>query len=336
MSRPKGGIIGARPTWTTTATSGIWTLREAEEMKAAGQWPRGPVAPTSLAGSPGDTQVALTWVAPANTHGTITDYAVEYTPSGGSPTVVLAGSTAASYTVAGLTNDTEYTFRVRGINHTRGDWSSTATATPTAVTPDPDFASVVLLLNADNNVTDASNNNVQLDAWSSYGAGKFGAGSFDFVGQSSGVYRASDTLTLGSSEYQPFTVEMWFKCTSNGSPQMLFNTGAIQLVVASSGAVSAAQGAANISSASTGFDDGNWHHVAAVKNTSRTLFLYVDGVYAGEGFTSFNSPSGDYISIGHYPGIGWTVNGFVDEVRVTKLQRYTANFTPPTAAFPSQ
>lgn len=133
MTRPRGGIIGAKPTWTTTATSGIWTLRQAEEMQADGKWPRGPVAPTSLAGTGADTEVALTWVAPATTHGTITNYAVEYTPSGGSPTVVLTSSTSASYTVTGLTNDTEYTFRVAAINHKQGEWSATATATPAAV-----------------------------------------------------------------------------------------------------------------------------------------------------------------------------------------------------------
>jgi hypothetical protein len=132
MTRPRGGIIGAKPTWTTTATSGIWTLRQAEEMQADGKWPRGPEAPTSLAGTGADTEVALTWVAPATTHGTITNYAVEYTPSGGSPTVVLTGSTAASYTVTGLTNDTEYTFRVAGVNHTRGDWSDSVAVTPGA------------------------------------------------------------------------------------------------------------------------------------------------------------------------------------------------------------
>jgi hypothetical protein len=83
MSRPKGSIIGDKPSWTTTATSGIWSLRQAEEMKAANQWPRGPEAPTSLAGTAGDGQVALTWVAPATTHGTITDYVVQYSADGG-------------------------------------------------------------------------------------------------------------------------------------------------------------------------------------------------------------------------------------------------------------
>lgn len=101
-------------------------------MLDAGKWPRGPVAPTSLAGTGSDTEVALTWTAPATTHGTITDYAVEYTPSGGSPTVVLTGSTAESYTVTGLTNDTEYAVRVAGINHTQGEWSTSVAVTPLA------------------------------------------------------------------------------------------------------------------------------------------------------------------------------------------------------------
>jgi hypothetical protein len=101
-------------------------------MAADAKWPRGPVAPTNLAGTGGNGQISLTWTAPATTHGTITNYAVEFTPSGGSPTVTLTGSTAASYTVTGLTNGTQYTVRVAGVNHTQGDWSSGATVTPNA------------------------------------------------------------------------------------------------------------------------------------------------------------------------------------------------------------
>ncbi|NBW20092.1 MAG: hypothetical protein EBR82_70190 [Caulobacteraceae bacterium] len=40
--RPRGGlIIGTLPTWTTTATSGIFTLREAQSMRSTAQWPLG-------------------------------------------------------------------------------------------------------------------------------------------------------------------------------------------------------------------------------------------------------------------------------------------------------
>ena len=132
MTRRSGGFRGAKPTWTTTSTSGVFGMKDVVDLKAANQWPRGPVAPTSLAGTGGDGQVELTWTAPATTHGTITDYVVEYTPAAGSPTVVATGSTAASYTLAGLTNDTEYTFRVAAVNHTRGDWSDSVAVTPLA------------------------------------------------------------------------------------------------------------------------------------------------------------------------------------------------------------
>lgn len=37
--RPRGGIVaGTLPNWTSTATSGVFTLREAQVMKSAGTW----------------------------------------------------------------------------------------------------------------------------------------------------------------------------------------------------------------------------------------------------------------------------------------------------------
>lgn len=134
MSRPRGGIIASTlPAWTITATSGIFTLREAQLMRAGAQWPRGPVAPTALSAAAGNTQLSLSWTAPATTYGTITDYLVEYTPSGGSPQYVLTNSTSTSYTLTGLTNGTSYTARVAAVNFTAGDYSSAVTGTPTAV-----------------------------------------------------------------------------------------------------------------------------------------------------------------------------------------------------------
>jgi alpha-tubulin suppressor-like RCC1 family protein len=122
--------IGAKPVWSVTNISGFWTLTKAKEMKDENKWPRGPDAPTNLAATGSDAEIALTWTAPVNTYGSITNYAVEYTPAGGSPTVVLTNSATESYTVTGLTNDTEYTFRVVAINHTQGDYSAAVTGTP--------------------------------------------------------------------------------------------------------------------------------------------------------------------------------------------------------------
>jgi len=131
--RGRGGFIGFNRAATTTAASGVWTVREAESLRRAGEWPRGSAAPTSLAAAAGDAQLALSWTAPTTTHGTITNYLVEYTASGGSAQYVLTNSTSTSYTLTGLTNGTSYTVRVAAVNFTAGDWSGTATGTARAV-----------------------------------------------------------------------------------------------------------------------------------------------------------------------------------------------------------
>jgi len=96
-------------------------------------------APTSLAATAGNAQLALSWTAPtyAGTSA-ITGYRVEYTPSGGAAQTVDTGSTSTSYTLTGLTNGTSYSVQVAAINAAgTGVYSQAATGTPvgTALTP---------------------------------------------------------------------------------------------------------------------------------------------------------------------------------------------------------
>jgi hypothetical protein len=134
--RPRGGIIaGSSPSWTSTATSGVFTLREAQEMRTANTWARGPVAPTGLTALPGNAGVSLSWTAPATAHGTITNYLVEYTASGGLTQYALTGSTSTSYNLTGLTNGTAYTVRVAAVNFTAGDYSNAVAGTPVDAPP---------------------------------------------------------------------------------------------------------------------------------------------------------------------------------------------------------
>ncbi|MBC8364995.1 MAG: fibronectin type III domain-containing protein [Actinobacteria bacterium] len=98
-------------------------------------------APTGLAGTPGDRQVALAWTAPSESGGSaVTGYRVERSADGGSTwTAVVAdtGSTTTSHSVTGLTNGSAYTFRVSAVNDAgTGSTSSTASATP-RTTPGP-------------------------------------------------------------------------------------------------------------------------------------------------------------------------------------------------------
>ncbi|NBX75308.1 MAG: fibronectin type III domain-containing protein, partial [Proteobacteria bacterium] len=115
-----------------------------------------PGAPTEVSGTAGDSQVALSWTAPASDGGNaITDYLIEYsTDSGSSWTTVNDGThTSNTATVTGLTNGTSYLFRVAAVNAAgAGDYSivssgvtpKTITNAPTGVSGTPDDSQVLL------------------------------------------------------------------------------------------------------------------------------------------------------------------------------------------------
>jgi len=80
-----------------------------------------------------------------------------------------------------------------------------------------------------------------------------------------------------------------------------------------------------------------WTHLALVRSGS-TGKLYINGVAdANTVTTSATATCPTNPQIGSYPLIsGRTFFGYIDDVRITKgYARYTANFTPPIAAFPN-
>jgi titin len=94
-----------------------------------------PGQPTSLSGTAGINQVALSWLAPASNGGAvIADYVVEYSTNSGTTwvTFVDAVSASESATVTGLINGTGYIFRVTAKN-TAGN--GTASSTTSAIVP---------------------------------------------------------------------------------------------------------------------------------------------------------------------------------------------------------
>jgi len=95
-----------------------------------------PDAPTALTPTVGNTQVSLTWTAPANNGSAITDYRVEYKTAAASTWDVFADgtSTTAAATITSLTNGVTYNFRVSAINSIgTGATTSTASATPASL-----------------------------------------------------------------------------------------------------------------------------------------------------------------------------------------------------------
>jgi hypothetical protein len=110
----------------------------------SGQTPAtAPGAPTNLTATPGTTQVALSWTAPASpgtvTGGntaTLTDYVIEFSTNGGSSWTTISDgtSTSTTFTHTGLTAGTAHVYRVSARNSANltGVPSGTATATPTS------------------------------------------------------------------------------------------------------------------------------------------------------------------------------------------------------------
>jgi hypothetical protein len=82
---------------------------------------------------------------------------------------------------------------------------------------------------------------------------------------------------------------------------------------------------------------GQWYHFACVRNGSTTT-MYINGSSIGSG-TSINiTNSTGVVYVGRYAlSTGYDLNGYINDLRITKgYARYTANFTPPTQAFPTQ
>ncbi len=81
-----------------------------------------------------------------------------------------------------------------------------------------------------------------------------------------------------------------------------------------------------------------WYHIAVVREGtgSNQTKIYIDGVNDGTGTvsTDFNQTSIAYVGANRTGGDA--LNGYIDELRITNgYARYTGNFTPPTAAFPT-
>ena len=94
---------------------------------------------------------------------------------------------------------------------------------------------------------------------------------------------------------------------------------------------------------STTFANNAWHHIALVREPSNgSIHFYFDGTETSRTSTDqlvdneIDDVSDHSFNIGYY-GITGDIgrfDGLVDDVRVSKSARYTANFTPPAAALP--
>ena len=81
---------------------------------------------------------------------------------------------------------------------------------------------------------------------------------------------------------------------------------------------------------------GQWYHIAFVRNGT-AFNVYLDGVAGTTSSLSSASvnDSANKVAIGRQGELNSNFfNGWIDDFRILKCARYTANFTPPTAEFP--
>jgi len=221
---------------------------------------------------------------------------------------------------------------------------------------DPDFANVSLLLhgdgaNASTTFTDSSSNNrsfsVLNNAQLTTANKQFGTASMSFDGTTDAIFTADQAnLRMDAGN---FTVEGWIYPSSSGAGT---NRGVV--TKRNSNAVfrefsiyidginrlqflaTVGGGGWNIAIISSPITHNSWMHFAFVRN-GNVFTGYLNGVSQGSITQSGSLFTGnDNFTIGALGSNGdFSFNGQIDEFRLTKgVARYTANFTPPTSAFP--
>jgi hypothetical protein len=79
-----------------------------------------------------------------------------------------------------------------------------------------------------------------------------------------------------------------------------------------------------------------WAHVALVRN-SGTVTLYVNGtgylVGSSQPDTEHTEATNGYLVIGGYYTTSYLMNGYLQDFRISKIARYTGNFTVPSTEF---
>jgi len=164
---------------------------------------------------------------------------------------------------------------------------------------------------------------------------KFGGSSAYFDGVGDCIQFNNYTL---NQFFRDFTIEMWIRpevntggslydCRSTASQVSILlrlNNGRIDYYI----------GGASRLTHQTTINVDTWYHVALTRSGTTTR-LFVDGVVSSNTFSDsnvFDNPIAN--SIGAF-GSGGTNNykGYIDELRVSNIARYTGTFTPATQAF---
>ncbi|BAQ02611.1 hypothetical protein AVU38_gp083 [Ralstonia phage RSL2] len=158
---------------------------------------------------------------------------------------------------------------------------------------------------------------------------------------------------------QAFTFEMWAKFNSwtpsgGGSQNTMFgmfktsspgtvggNRYSMNYSSSGNATIYNQSSASNLIYASSPDTTGVYHHYALCRDTSGNIAYYIDGIVRGATppYTDNNTWIADVLDVGGSSAFNSTPNAYFEEVRVSRVRRYTggnlgaANFTLPSGPF---
>jgi hypothetical protein len=169
---------------------------------------------------------------------------------------------------------------------------------------------------------------------------KYGTGSMKFNGAGDALVTPNKPLfSFGTGD---FTIEMWVYPNSFAGFNTLIDARSVGTASSYGLFTDSSTGkiywydASGVQLSSSGLTLNAWAHVA-VSRTSGVLKLFIAGVQVySAANTNAQNPTGNFVIGRNIESSPVYFNGYIDDLRVTKgIGRYTATFTPPTAAFPN-
>jgi hypothetical protein len=214
---------------------------------------------------------------------------------------------------------------------------------------DTNINEVSLLLHGDgtNGSTTITDSSLTPKTVTAVGNAQISTAQSKFGGASILLDGSGDYLDVGSNSafgygLSDFTIETWVYRNVSSALQVIVDQRAgvaIQLVPTLYINATTLFYYANGNNRITGgvVPDSQWVHIALSRSGTSTK-LFMNGLQTGATYTDtlnyINSPAriGDR-NDGAIPTA--SLNGYIDDFRITKVCRYTSNFTPPTAPFPN-
>lgn len=214
----------------------------------------------------------------------------------------------------------------------------------TAAATDPNWSSVSLLLHMDGTDGSTTFTDQKGKTVTAVGNAQIDTAQYKFGGASGLFDGTGDRLTVPASADFNFgtgdlTIEWWARFNSVSGIQYFYEIGLnntmARLQNGTTLLVYNAAGA-NMNTNISTLSANTWYYMAVVRSGNNWNF-YVNGTSVANGTRSGNAgDSTNTLYIGDYTSAGYAFNGWLDDFRITKgVARYTANFTPPSAAFPN-